>query len=73
MTVVAQSVLTINGKEVQYRASSVYDMVTSLGTDLNRDGVAVAVNGEVILREEWKATTLKPGDQVEVVNAVAGG
>jgi sulfur carrier protein len=36
-------------------------------------GVAAAVNGDVIPRGSWAATTLHDGDQVEVVTAVQGG
>lgn len=35
--------------------------------------VAVAVNGEVVPRSAWSATTLRPGDSVELLAAVAGG
>jgi sulfur carrier protein len=41
-------------------------------TDLAR-GVAAAVNGDVVPRGSWTATTLRDGDQVEVVTAVQGG
>ncbi len=37
------------------------------------DGVAVARNREVVPRSLWPATTLHPGDEVEIVTAVAGG
>ena len=36
-------------------------------------GVAAAVNGEVLPRGSWAITTLRRGDQVEVVTAVQGG
>ena len=37
------------------------------------DGIAVARNGEVVRRNDWAATTLEDGDQVEVVTAHQGG
>ena len=37
------------------------------------DGVAVAVNGEVVPRPEWEATVLRDGDAVDVVRPMAGG
>lgn len=37
------------------------------------ESVAVAVNGEVLRREEWEAHRLEEGDEVEIVRAVAGG
>ena len=36
-------------------------------------GVAVAVNGEVVPRSLWAETRLRPGDRVELLNAVGGG
>jgi sulfur carrier protein len=39
----------------------------------HRRGVAVAVNGEVVPRTGWAATTLRDGDRVEVLTAAQGG
>lgn len=36
-------------------------------------GIAVAVNGEVVRRLSWPDTTLAAGDQIEVLTAVQGG
>jgi sulfur carrier protein len=36
-------------------------------------GVAVAVNGEVVPRSGWSAMTLTEGDEIEVLMAVQGG
>ncbi|MEQ8276814.1 MAG: sulfur carrier protein ThiS [Deltaproteobacteria bacterium] len=36
------------------------------------EGVAVAVNGEVVRRAAW-ATALQPDDEVEILVATAGG
>lgn len=36
-------------------------------------GVAVAVNGEVVPRAGWPATSLADGDRVEVLTAAQGG
>jgi sulfur carrier protein len=38
-----------------------------------QDGVAVAVNDEVVPRRAWSATALADGDRVEVLTAVQGG
>lgn len=35
--------------------------------------VAVARNGEVVPRGQWADTTLEPGDELEMLVAVAGG
>ncbi|MBX3102613.1 MAG: sulfur carrier protein ThiS [Bacteroidetes bacterium] len=36
-------------------------------------GVAVALNGQVVPRSEWTATSLKSGDVIEIVRAFQGG
>lgn len=41
--------------------------------DGQRLGVAVALNADLVPRSGWSATTLKPGDDVEIVTAVQGG
>jgi len=36
-------------------------------------GVAAALNGEVVRRADWAATTLQEADRLEVLTAVQGG
>ena len=36
-------------------------------------GVAAALNGDVVRRAAWDATSLADGDEVEVLTAVQGG
>ena len=36
-------------------------------------GVAVAVNGEVVLRAEWATVIVKDRDAVEIIRAIQGG
>ncbi|MEU3453334.1 sulfur carrier protein ThiS [Micromonospora sp. NPDC006766] len=51
--------------------ATVADVVREV-TDQRR-GLAVAVNGEVVPRGGWSATTLRDGDRVEVLSAAQGG
>jgi sulfur carrier protein len=46
------------------------DLVRTLARDVS--GCAVAVNGAVVPRSDWKRT-LQPGDRIEVLTAVQGG
>jgi thiazole synthase len=39
----------------------------------SRDGVAVAVDGQVVPRGEWAETALRDGQEIEVLHAVQGG
>lgn len=38
-----------------------------------REGVAAALNGEVVRGADWDATLLHDGDEVEVLTALQGG
>ena len=38
-----------------------------------REGVAVALDGEIVPRGEWETTPLLEGQEVEVLQAVQGG
>lgn len=40
---------------------------------LPEKGVAVAVNNEMIPREEWDAYTVKDGDDIVILKAFCGG
>lgn len=46
-------------------------LVETLGA--NPEGVAVAVNGEVVPRGRHREHPLREGDRVEVIRAVGGG
>jgi sulfur carrier protein len=64
--------VVINGKQHLVQAGLRLDEAVALLTAATT-GVAVAVNGDVIRRAEWRATPLADGDQVEVLTAVQGG
>ena len=64
--------LTLNGKTVRYPdVDTLGELVAQLG--LRREGIAVAVNDEVIPRARIDAFPLHDGDTVEIIVAVAGG
>ena len=66
--------LTVNGKEVEAEPGITVQglLAVSLQTDA-RDGIAVAVNGEVVPRGSWRQRKLQAGDSVEIIRAVQGG
>lgn len=41
--------------------------------EIDPKGVAIALDGDVVPRSRWPATTLQPGAHVEIVTAAAGG
>lgn len=75
---------TLNGKPAEVAdGATLRDLVRSLtGKELGADGrtvegaplgLAVAVDGAVVPRSRWATTTIAPGADVEVVEAVQGG
>jgi sulfur carrier protein len=67
--------VTVNGED---RDVPVGYALTSVLRDLDvhpdyASGVAVAINNEVIPREQWGDVTLDDGDTVEVIQAQQGG
>ena len=53
-------------------ATSVEALVASFAAD-TREGVAVAVNGEIVRRTSWPEMEVQDGDEIEIVRAVQGG
>jgi sulfur carrier protein len=66
--------LTLNGADRELAAgATLTDLLLLAGLPPDRNGVAVARNGEVVRRAEWTATTLAEGDRIELVSATQGG
>ena len=40
---------------------------------LEKKGIAIAINNEVVPRSEWEMTNFKENDQLLVITAAAGG
>jgi sulfur carrier protein len=66
--------VVLNGEACELRdGATVTDAVEASGAPSEGRGVAVAVNGEVVPRGEWKDTQLSDGQRIEVLQAVQGG
>jgi len=61
--------ITVNNK------SLCVDETTAVSTVVGSDtkGVAVAVNGKIVKKNDWDTTPLKEGDDVVVIRAAYGG
>ena len=51
--------------------ATILDLLAGLGRDPRT--VAVELNGEIVRRADYGATSLGPGDRLEVVHFVQGG
>lgn len=66
--------IVLNGDGIEIEAAAtVADVVARAGADPDARGVAVAVEGEVVVRAQWSQRGLNEGESVEVVHAVQGG
>ena len=66
--------VSINGEVDELRqGATVADAVERVHPADLRRGLAAAVNGEVVPRDEWTDWTLDDDDEVEVLRAIGGG
>ena len=69
----AQINLTVNGEPATVAADAIPDLLRQLGYDPEQQGVAVAVNAEVVPRSQWAESKIAAGDRIEIVGAKQGG
>jgi len=66
--------LIVNGELLTLaEGATVVDVLRALELDATARGIAVARNGDVVLRSAWERTTLEEDDRLEVLHAVQGG
>ena len=64
--------ITVNGKPREIQAEM--DLPSFLRAfDVNPRLVAVAVNGDVIAKDQYEAIRVREGDNLEIVRMVGGG
>ena len=62
----------VNGEDRELEEGvSVASLLDSMSLEVN--GIAVALNMEIVRRGEYGDTQLSDGDEVEIVRAVGGG
>jgi len=67
-------IVTVNGERRDLpRSATIASVVELLGVMPGGRGVAVALNGEVVARGDWRRTALREGARIEVVRAIQGG
>lgn len=74
MTSGKDHVFTVNGEQRSLSGNLyVSNVLEEMGIKLERKGVAVAVNGELVTRTEWASVLIASGDEIEIVRAIQGG
>jgi sulfur carrier protein len=64
--------LVVNGEPRDFSDGATLSAVVGEITQASQ-GIAVAVNADVIPRGAWESTGLRTGDRIEVLTAVQGG
>lgn len=65
--------IVVNGALSSWPGGVVLDLLHHEGLDPSRKGFAVALNGQVISREDWAGCQVTAGDKVEIVTMYKGG
>ena len=63
--------MKLNGIDHPDFSGTVDQFVQSLA--IRREGIAVAVNGEIVPRSQWSNTLIDESAEIEIVTAAAGG
>ena len=64
--------LTVNGEPHEHQGDGTVDaLLEELGA--NKEHTALMVNGDVVSSNDWKTTTLRENDNVEMLVFVGGG
>jgi sulfur carrier protein len=63
--------ITLNGRPSETNVETVAELLQEVQAP--QIGIAVALNGQVVRRTEQATTTLRDGDEVEIIRAVQGG
>ena len=66
-------IIRLNGEDQPWRDQSLRDLMAGAGVELDKGGLAIARNGEVVPRADWAQTRLEPDDSIEIVHIVRGG
>ena len=74
MSNTGEDMILVNGEERPVPDDGkIPALLLDLDVEPGEKGVAIAVNGEVVPRQEWGSKGLIAGDRVELVRAVQGG
>ncbi len=63
--------ITLNREQAEVKGPTIWDLLFE--KELPQQAIVVAVNGDVVRRDQWSGCRLREGDEVEIVHAVAGG
>jgi sulfur carrier protein len=67
-------IIVVNGQSREVAEGlALTDLLRAMELPPEQRGIAVARNGDVVLRASWSETTIHAGDRLEILHAVQGG
>ena len=69
----AERQVSVNGEPRRLVATSLERAMIELGYRPDAVGIALAINGRIVHREQWSSIVINDGDKLDVVGAVQGG
>lgn len=64
--------IKVNKTRHQFQRHSSLEFILNV-LDISINGIAVAINQNIISKVDWSTTTLAEGDQIDIVTATQGG
>jgi len=64
--------IKVNSKDHQFQSSNSLEVILK-ALDISVNGIAVAVNQDIISKSDWNLKTLNEGDEVLIIKATQGG
>jgi sulfur carrier protein len=68
-----QKTIQLNGDSRELEEPTSIALLVQSLVGGEQDGVAVAMNGEIVSRSQWEEREVQDGDDIEIVRAVQGG
>ena len=66
--------IEVNGEAKEISPGlTLHQLLLDLEIDPSRPGIAVAINGEVVLRKQWAEMEIQPDSEIEIIRAAQGG
>ena len=65
--------LIVNGEPAVLQSSTLAELLEQQGIAPTQQGIAIAINDNVIPRRAWPTHQLQEGDRVEGITAMQGG
>lgn len=66
--------ITVNGtSQTVQTGTTISQLIRETDGVEDRNGIAVAINDEVVPRSDWDTHQVSDGDRIEIIQAVQGG